>query len=149
MARLTIAERFWSKVDKTGDCWLWMAASHTQGYGHFCINRRTMFAHRLAWEFTHGPIPIGACVCHRCDVPACCNPSHLFIGTHLDNMRDMTAKGRAVHQQGHEHGRAKLTAAEVLAIRIDPRSQTAISFDYDVSQTTIHRILRGKTWTHI
>ena len=94
MARLTIQERFWSKVDRSGECWLWTAAK-VQGYGSFDGRR----AHRVAWELAYGPIPKGVgyhgtCVLHRCDTPACVNPAHLRLGTQADNMADRDAKGR-------------------------------------------------------
>jgi len=84
---------YWAKVDKSSDCWLW-TASLVCGYGSFRFNGRTHRAHRLSWILQHGAIPSGKHVLHKCDTPACVNPSHLFLGGQLENMRDMVAKGR-------------------------------------------------------
>jgi len=99
-------ERFWSHVDKTGECWLWTGGrSQHGGYGQFRVSKTLcVYAHRLAWELTNGPIPEGLWVLHNCpegDRPACLNPAHLWLGTHDENMADMVAKGR--HQTGERH----------------------------------------------
>lgn len=93
--------RFWSKVDKSGGpdaCWNWIAKARAQGgtgYGMFTItNGKYKHAHRLAWELTNGPIPDGLHGCHKCDNVLCCNPAHLFLGSHQENMEDMIRKGR-------------------------------------------------------
>ena len=91
-------ERFWRHVDKAGDCWLWTKAVDSRGYGRFGLKGANaggwVLAHRYAFQLTRGPIPDGMHVCHTCDVRNCVNPDHLFLGTALDNMRDMIAKGR-------------------------------------------------------
>jgi hypothetical protein len=90
---MTVEERFWSKVERTDDCWLW-TASLVGGYGRIKVDGRGEYAHRLSWEMSHGPVPDGLCVLHHCDVRRCVKPGHLFLGTRLDNNKDRDQKGR-------------------------------------------------------
>ena len=89
-------ERFWEKVEKGDQCWIYKG-SHGTGnlYGQFRIRGKELRAHRLAWQFAFGPIPKGLNVLHSCDNPPCVRPDHLFLGTQLDNIHDMMRKGRA------------------------------------------------------
>lgn len=91
---MPLAEHFWLKVDRTGDCWLWQATRRPKGYGTYYINRYPALAHRVAWELTNGPIPAGLDVLHHCDTPPCVRPTHLFLGTQSDNFADAKSKGR-------------------------------------------------------
>lgn len=79
-------------------CWIWMPSLQTQGYGRIAFNqkndKRKMLAHRTSYQIFKGNIPAGANVLHRCDMPSCVNPDHLFTGTQKDNMQDMIKKGR-------------------------------------------------------
>lgn len=90
----TLAERFWAKVNKTPDCWLWGGATDRDGYGKIGERGESIGAHRVSYELANGPIPAGMCVLHSCDNPPCVNPGHLSIGTQADNMTDRDAKGR-------------------------------------------------------
>lgn len=90
-------EHFLERIEfepNTG-CWLWMGTANREGgYGRARVNGVSVVAHRASWEFHIGPIPEGRQVLHRCDLPPCVNPGHLFLGDQTANMRDMVAKGR-------------------------------------------------------
>ena len=94
--KAVLQEVFWSRATRqSSGCWEWPTTQTTGWYGRFVIDGVEHYAHRLAYEWTYGPVPEGMYVCHRCDNPPCINPDHLFLGTQTDNMRDMLAKGHA------------------------------------------------------
>ena len=151
-----IGERYWSKVQKGESCWPWRACRTKRGYGQILVGSRTdgtrhlAYAHRVAYELTVGPIPNGLCVLHTCDNPSCVNPSHLWLGTVADNNRDCNAKGRRGEEpRGEKSGMAKLTEKNVLAIRLDLRTQSVIAANYGVSRATVGYIKRRETWRHL
>lgn len=144
--------RFWSKVCKIEGCWLWQASLDHKGYGQFAHAHKMMKAHRVAWMLTNGPIPDNLCVCHHCDVPACVNPAHLFLGTISDNSRDMVRKGRAPSHVGEHSGRSNVTTAQVLEMRArfaQGVSRYQLAADYGLPYGTLCAILRRDTWYHL
>lgn len=164
---------FWSHVEKSETCWLWMA-NRNRGYGRAKLRRRSIFAHRVAWVIAHGPIPDGLCVLHHCDNPPCVRPDHLWLGTDLDNQRDRWAKGRGItpeqfaairHPRGDDHPRrkhpelwparshSKLTENQVRSIRAEYAAggvtQQALADRYGVYQTLISQIILRQTWRNL
>jgi len=146
-----IRERFNEKwtPDENG-CWIWTSARTPTGYGSIWVGSNAR-AHRVSWELHRGPIPVGLHVLHRCDVPLCVRPEHLFLGTHNENMADMVAKGRYVVMRGATNGMAKLTADDVRAIRRRWPGETylALGRAFGVTKATVGSIIRGRTWTHV
>jgi transposase len=145
---------FLTFVDVSGSdgCWIWKGAKTPRGYGQARYFGKTWKAHRLSYLFHVGDIPEGMSVCHRCDNPTCVNPSHLFLGTHDDNMQDMRAKGRNVAQPGTKNGRAKLTRNDVIAIREMAATGTrtgTIARQFGVSGQTVFGIVTGREWKHV
>jgi hypothetical protein len=143
------ADRFWSKVDIAGACWIWRGYS-TKGYGLFSLKGKPRLAHRVSYEMAYGAIPDGMDILHRCDMPSCVRPDHLWTGTHMDNMRDMEAKGRGNHAYGERINTAKLTWTEVREIRrryqTEVVTQRRLALEYDVHFSLISLILKGKIW---
>jgi hypothetical protein len=154
----TPEQRFWSRVDKSGGpdaCWPWTAASFPRGYGCFRIGRGNpeRRSNRCAWIFTHGPIPEGMLVCHKCDNPPCCNPSHLFLGTDLDNGRDKAKKGRGKAPRGENSHLSKLKTSEIIEIREKHASgkftQRGLASMFNITISTVNRMLKRQLWNHI
>lgn len=160
----TIALRFWSKVEKLAECWIWRGTKTTRGYGHFRLCGRMAQAHRVAWYLSTNEWP-SMCVCHRCDNPSCVRPEHLFLGTLSDNARDSIAKGRSGFQtrperfpgawfvgRGEDNPNARLTEANVRTIRskLDAGESGAhLARVYGMSETAIRDIKHGRRWVHV
>jgi len=146
-----VEESFWEKVEigSASDCWEWLASTHKDGYGRF----RNGLAHRVSWKLSKGEIPQGMYVCHRCDNPLCCNPSHLFLGTQADNMSDMVNKGRCHDHHGENNPKSKLTEKDVFEIHRMKNSglfsNKQIASSFGVTPTTISYALSGKTWISV
>ena len=135
-------------VTETG-CWLWMLASDKDGYGKAKVYRKYIRAHRWSWILHFGPIPSNLQVLHRCDVPACVNPDHLFLGTNLDNDKDKRNKGREYKLPIHRH--PKVTENDVREIR---RLRGVVKIvdlgqRFGLHHSQISRIQNGIYWSHL
>jgi HNH endonuclease len=141
-------DRFVAKTvpEPNTGCWLWAASIGDRGYGIAWHDGKAQRAHRVSYRLHIGDIPEGAIVCHRCDVPACVNPEHLFLGTQADNMRDKKDKGRSA--RGERNGAARLTVADVSRIRAlrGVVTQRALANELGVAHWAIGRVMRGETW---
>jgi len=150
-----LRERFFEMVAVAGpdECWLWTGpvrkfyGAISEGGGH----GRTLRSNRVAWELEHGqPIPEGLIVRHTCDVPLCCNPKHLVLGTHADNSRDCVERGR--HVRGTAHPRSRLeerNVHEIRALLADGWTQREVAALFGVSQKLIFGIKKGTHWAHV
>jgi hypothetical protein len=96
---IPLEEKFWRKVLKLScSCWVWTGSWNGWGYGRQIIGNKSVTAHRISYALHNGPIPAGLQVLHKCDIRCCVNPAHLFLGTHDDNMKDASAKGRLTRE---------------------------------------------------
>lgn len=145
---------FWARVHKTAACWEWQGyrMEGKRPYGKTRYDGKRQYAHRIAWGLTYGPIPAGLLVLHTCDNPPCCNPAHLFLGTHRDNIHDALNKGRLegrVGGKGETHGNAKLTWPLVHTIRQQHAqgvSIRAIAANLGIAWNTAYRVVIRQTW---
>lgn len=136
-------ERFLKKIEQHGECWLW--TGYKKRYGYFNTGSGIEVAHRFSYRLYHGPIPGGLYVCHKCDVPSCVNPDHLFLGTQFDNMQDMFSKGRENPPSGLRNAKAKLTFEQVENIKLDGRIYREIASSYNTSIATVGKIKNNQT----
>ena len=136
----------------TKECIIWKGSVTGGGYPVKWRAGRTRMYCRLLWEDTHGRIPKGYCVCHRCDNTRCVNINHLFLGTYADNTRDMWLKGRGGWLKGEAHGRAVMTEKKVKEMRKKYRNGVRIkelSEEFGLSRTATHKVVYRMTWTHV
>lgn len=138
-------------VEVVGACWHWTKAMARCGYGKVKHKGKTVHTHRVSYELFRGPIEAGKWVLHTCDVRACVNPDHLYLGTAKDNMRDMLERNRMNPSKGAECSFSKLTDNQVLEIcKNEERLSTSrLGQKYGVSKSTIISIQNRKTWQHV
>ncbi|WP_188969342.1 HNH endonuclease signature motif containing protein [Deinococcus aerolatus] len=153
-----LRQRFWAQVRRgaEAECWLWAGGTGNSGYGLFRLGPRKVGAHRVAWMLTHGELPPSALhVCHTCDTPLCVCPAHLFLGSHRENMRDATVKGRKKGRGGRTgegNGRARLNAPTVIRLRALPYRRgldTELARALGVSVSAVYLARTGQTWTSL
>jgi len=156
--RVPLETRFWRNVARGGstECWLWTGCVDHSGSGYGKINEggaygRQLGAHSVSWQLHRGEIPHGQFVLHTCDTPRCVNPSHLFLGTHSDNMADRSSKGR--QSRGERSGVSVLTRDSVLKIRILWETggflQREIAVFFGVYKSTVQNIIHRRNWGHV
>ncbi|OLU09272.1 HNH endonuclease signature motif containing protein [Achromobacter denitrificans] len=145
----TPLDLFETKFTKGPGCWLWQGGRNRLGYGQFCADAVKITAHRFSYMAYVGPIASGLCVCHRCDTPACVNPSHLWLGTNAENSVDRSNKGRSSRIYGEQNKASRLTDCQVMAIRSSMASERVVASQYGVAPSTVHRIRTGQSWTHL
>jgi hypothetical protein len=141
-----------SRVNKSSGCWNWKGFIAPNGYGRIKFKGQQSNAHRFAWIAYNGEIPEGLFVCHHCDNKKCCNPEHLFLGAHQDNMDDGKAKKRFRSLAGEAHGMHTLTNDDIWYIRAKRAKgwrQVRIAAVLGIHSGTVSRILNGKRWAHL
>lgn len=151
--QLSLRERIATRIAiQPSGCWNWQGdRTSRDGYGRLYIGGRLQLVHRVAYECYVAPIPLGLLVLHQCDNPACCNPSHLFVGTQSDNVQDALAKQCHVAPAGEINGLAKLTKEAVMVIRetaYRTATITELARRFGVSRRAIRLAVTGATWTH-
>jgi len=152
-------QRFWNKVNKTDNCWNWIAGTRGKtGYGSIGYKGKVVDAHRFSWFLKYGEIPEGQCVCHKCDNRLCVNLEHLFLGTKKDNFEDARTKKRIDltnffekgFKKGHISKGRKLTKEQVSLIReLGKRigaNKYALGREFGVNEKAIRLILKNETY---
>jgi hypothetical protein len=153
---------FWEKVQHTNECWVWTASKDRDGYGYFGSTRpwsrsfaetREVKAHRISWFIHYGPIPSDLWVLHTCDNPSCVRPSHLWLGTNIENSVDRSTKKRNNGPSGEACRKSSLTQAGVANIRrlwaTGRWSQQELAEMYEITQPSVSDIVNAKTWVKI
>lgn len=141
------ARPFWTQVRFGRGCWEWTGSRFSNGYGRTIVGRKSVGAHRVAYELAIGPLLAGQLVMHSCDNKGCVRPDHLSAGTPADNLADMVAKGRSL--RGERNHWAKLSESTVREIRVaqaSGESKASLARRLDVSETAIRSVMQGRTW---
>ena len=144
--------RFWEKVkiSNNQECWNWLACLDKDGYGYLRVNYKNLKAHIISYTIENKHPPIIGVIRHTCDNRKCCNPKHLIDGTNIDNIQDRDTKGRQI--KGIGINTVKISDLDVPIIRelyLKGYTLIHIASMYDVSFSTIHRIVTRKSWKHI
>lgn len=152
-----VESKFWARVSRGQECWVWDGPKYRNGYGQFYVgNNISEGAHRFSYKVALGEIPIGMMVLHRCDNRPCVRPDHLFLGTSLDNVRDMFSKGRNAPKErlrnrrpnnGELNGNARLRAEDVIAIRSSHGNTSEWAERFSVAPRTVWAIRTRRLWS--
>lgn len=124
-------------------CWIWQGALTAKGYGVISVEGKSERAHRISYRIFGRPIPKGLHVLHKCDVPSCVNPDHLFVGTDADNMEDRKSKGRLGFKLSEDN------ISEIRYLYAEGGvTQEYIAGIYGVGRNHISRIVNKKRWAN-
>lgn len=150
---------FWARVDvrNPDQCWEWkkgLKGRARNQYGIVWIDRKSYGTHQVAYTVTKGEVPAGMNVLHTCDNPPCCNPNHLFLGTHKDNIHDCISKGRYKKEMGSDRYNAKLTEAQVERIKREAPTRKygwgrRLAREFGVGPSAINNIVKGRRWKQV
>jgi hypothetical protein len=160
------SDTFWTKVERRGqdECWPWIGKTKSaQGYGRLDFGgKEGVYAPRVAYLIAHPnsitlrsptDLSIPEFIRHTCDNPPCCNPKHLILGSHADNIKDKVARGRQVKWGGGIGSpRAKLSAEDVRIIRLHKKAGAtikALALLYEVSRSVISHCLYGLSYQDV
>ena len=153
---LKIENRFWEKVDRSGgpnSCWPWLAAKTKGGYGYFKTGSVMVGAHVFAYALLNGPGPNGLYTLHSCDNRPCCNPKHLFLGSHAQNQTDKLSKGRQSKGVGRPQSKLSDEIVRGIRSRYKPRDPvdggSALAAEFGVHPAVVSFVVNGKTWAHV
>ena len=141
-------KKFWSKVEKTDECWLWNGVKYKDGYGRLnCEGKRTL-AHRFSFLLHGGTIPENHVIRHKCRNRNCVNPDHLETGTQAENIQDRVRDGTNIGARGTKNSGNKLTEAQILEIRTRANEvKTKLAEEFGVRRQHIHSIISRKLWS--
>lgn len=151
----TFPDRFWKKVLKTSNCWIWQGAKDKNGYGQIRPNGSTEMvkAHRASFYLRWGIVDNSKLVCHSCDNPSCVNPDHLFLGSPKDNAVDRDTKGRKNSPRGSQLPHTKLTPADVRRIReeyaLGSKTYKELGNEYGICPENVGLIVNRKNWKYV
>jgi hypothetical protein len=141
--KMSRADKFWSKINKTKTCWFWTGYTDSGGYGQFGSGKMRVKVHRFSYELFNGPIPKGQgyhgiCVLHTCDNRTCVNPAHLFLGTHQDNMDDKVIKNRQ-YKKINDHIMNEIR----MLYKTDNYSYRDLAKKFEISYSLVGLIVKG------
>lgn len=149
-------KRFWKKVGKSTDCWVWTACKNEKGYGVFTLSSNPQIkvnASRLSYRIEFGDFPTNLQVLHHCHNRACVRPNHLYLGTAQDNVNKREKRGSRLAPRGSRHPNAKLDEQQVITIKqlmsTTNSNNKELAAQFKTTPENIYNIRKGITWSWI